>query len=287
MKRIPAAVALLAVLTAPAFSQQISFKLTGGWTTVQGDDYKTAVAGRMSFLRGTFASVAGEFRPLTNGANFQAEILTHWGKRLAIGFGGGYYQIGKSDVVTAVYAGEGGKVMVETALWPQLSAIPFFLNAHYKMSLGTKLGLDVFAGPVFQIAQFSSERNATSSVDPLGEVEAFKASVPTLGLQAGLSLSLSLGRGISLVVDGLYRYEKAYDFVGNWTYFGTSSTGSTSGTSSTYYLWYYDFAGPAGSTPLVGFFDENGPTGTGITGARKAELNLSGVTLTAGIKIDL
>ena len=90
MKRIPAAVALLAVLIAPAFSQQISFKLTGGWTTVQGDDYKTAVAGRMSLLRSTFSSVAGEFRPLTNGANFQAEILTHWGKRLAIGFGGGY-----------------------------------------------------------------------------------------------------------------------------------------------------------------------------------------------------
>jgi hypothetical protein len=287
MKRILAAAAMIAVLTAPAVSQQISFKLTGGWTTVQGDDYKTAVAGRMSLLRDSFASVSGEFRPLTNGAAFQAEIITHWGKRLAVGFGGGYYQIGKSDLVSASMPGDSGTVLVETALWPQISAIPFFLNAHYKMSLGTKLGLDIFAGPVFQIAQFSSERNATSSIDPLGEVEAFKASVPTLGIQAGLSLSLSLGRGISLVADGLYRYEKAFKFVGNWTYFGTSSTGETTGTSSSYYLWYYDYAGAKGSYPLVGFYDENGPTGTGITGARKAELNLSGVTLTAGIKIDL
>ena len=281
MKRASAA-ALVFLLAVPAFSQQVSFKLMGGWTNVQGEDYKSAAAGRMSRLRDTSSSVAGEFLPLTDGANFQAEIITHWGKRLAVGFGGGYYQIGQSDLVSSVSA-EG--ITTETTLKPQISAIPFFLNFHYKIGLGARAGLDVFAGPVFQIAQFSSERNAASDADPQTEVEAFKASVPTLGVQAGISLSLALGRGISLVADGLYRYEKAYKFVGNWTYFGASSTGTTTGTSTAYYLWKYDFEG-AKSYPLIGFYDDKGPTGPGITGARKAELDLSGLTLSAGIKID-
>jgi hypothetical protein len=286
MKRMIAIAAVLAVLAAPAFAQQISFKLTGGWTTIQGDDYKSGTAGRMDLLRAASSNVSGEFGSLTNGAVFQAEIITHWGPRLAVGFGGGYYQIGRDDLVTNTAPAADAVTTVETRVKPQISAIPFFLNAHYKMSLGRKTGLDIFAGPVFQIAQFTCERNAASTADPLTEVETFKAAVPTLGLQAGISLTLSLGHGISLVADGLYRYEKAYRFVGNWTYYGTSSAGETSGTSSEYYLWYYDYAG-AGSYPLVGFFDVNGPTGPDISNARRAEINLSGFTFAAGIKIDL
>ena len=110
--------------------------------------------------------------------------------------------------------------------------------------------------------------------------------MPKLGLQAGISLSLSLGNGISLVADGLYRHVKADDFVGNWTYFSSASTGTTSGTSTTHCLWSYDSTG-AKPYALVGFYDENGPVGSGISNARKAVLNLSGVTFTAGIKIDL
>jgi hypothetical protein len=37
---------------------------------------------------------------------------------------------------------------------------------------------------------------------------------------------------------------------------------------------------------LAGFFDAAGPTGEGISGARKAEINLSGLTLTAGLKLN-
>ena len=286
MKRTLAVAAALAVLAAPAFSQQVSFKLMGGWTTIQGDDYKSASAGRMDLLRAASSSVSGEYGSLTNGPNFLAEIMTHWGKRIAVGFGGGYYQIGREDLVTNTASGENGAYAVETRMKPQISAIPFFLNAHYKLSLGMNAGLDIFAGPVFQIAQFTCERNATSTVDPLTEVEAFKASVPTLGVQAGISLCLSLGKGISLVADGLYRYEKAYKFVGNWTYYGTASTGATSGTSSTYSLWSYDDSG-AGTHPLIGFFDDNGPTGASVSNARRAEINLSGFTIVAGIRFDL
>jgi len=287
MKRTLAAAVLFAVLAAPGFSQQVSFKFSAGWTTVQGDDYKTAAAGLNRFLRDSYGSVQGDYHALTNGGLFQAEIMTHWGKRLAVGLGGGFYQIKKSESILAALGGADGTVATETAFVPGLTAIPFFLNVHYKMSLGNKLGLDVIGGPVFQITQFTAERNALSTADPLGEVEAFKASVPTLGLQAGISLSLRVGAGISLVADGLYRYGKAFNFVGNWTYFGTFTTGTTTGTSSTYYLWLYDHTGPKGTYPLIGYYDENGPTGAGTSNVRKAEFNISGFTFTAGIKIDL
>ncbi len=287
MKRTLAAVVLLAVLAEPGFSQQVSFKFSAGWTTVQGDDYKTAAAGMNRYLRDSYGNVQGDYRALTNGGTFQAEIMTHWGKRLAVGFGGGFYQIKKSESIIAALGGADGTVTTETSFVPGLTAIPFFLNVHYKISPGKKLGLELIGGPVFQITQFTTERNALSTADPLGEVEAFKASVPTLGLQAGVSLSLKVGAGISLVADGLFRYGKAFNFVGNWTYFGTLTTGTTTGTSSTYYLWLYDFTGPKGTYPLIGYYDEKGPSGAGISSARKAEFNISGVVLTAGIKIDL
>jgi hypothetical protein len=50
MKRSLALAAFVALLAAPAAAQQISFKLTGGWTFIQGDDYKAATDGRMGYL---------------------------------------------------------------------------------------------------------------------------------------------------------------------------------------------------------------------------------------------
>jgi hypothetical protein len=286
MKRAIAVAAIALAASAPAFSQQISFKLMGGWTFIQGDDYRTAAPGQMAFLRAASSSVAGDYRTLTNGANYQGEIITHWGRHLAVGFGGGYYQIERSDTVTVQGTGTSGAFTQVTNLQPQISAIPFFLNIYYKMGLGSKAGVSLFAGPVFQIAQFVLERNAANTVDPLTEVETSKAAVPTFGGQAGISLHMSLGKSLSLIVDGLYRYEKAYNFVGNWTYFSTASTGTTSGTSSEYYLWFYNRTADK-AYPMAGFFDKNGPVGSDISNVRKAEINLSGFTIVAGLKIDL
>jgi len=269
-----------------AYSQQVSFKLFGGPTWIQGDDYNKGIAGEMEFIRDTMSDVSGAFQELKKGANFQFEIITHWGRRIATGLGGGYYQLGHNDRVTSQGIADDVPFTTDSTFQPQLSVIPFYLNIYYKINLTSRAGVDIFAGPLFQIVQFSFEREATSTVDSLSEKETFRAAAPSLGFQAGIGLSFKLASGIALITDILYRSARATDLMGNWSLFSTSATETVNNSSAEYYYYYYDYS--QGKTyPRIGFFDKNGPAGDGISGIRKANINLSGLTAMFGVKIDI
>jgi len=278
---------VLSVLAAAALSsaQEISFKLMGGLTLVQGDDYNRGADGALRLLRDSSSSVTGDFGRFRSGMNFQGEIITHWGRRIAVGLGGGMYEIGSESRVTSRTAGVDGPFTADTLLKPKLSVLPFYLNLYYKIRLGPRVGLDVFAGPVFEVAQFSSNRQTTSSLNALVESETYRASQIALGAQAGISLNVGIGRGMAFVADGFFRSAKAANFLGNWALNSSSSTGTVTKSSAESYFWTYEST-PGDHYPLAGFFDAAGPTGEGISGARKAEINLSGLTLTAGLKLN-
>jgi hypothetical protein len=269
-----------------AYSQQVSFKLLGGPTWIQGDDYNKGVAGEMEFIRDTMSDVSGAFQKLKKGTNFQFEIITHWGRRIATGLGGGYYQLGHHDRVASQGIAEDVPFTTDSTFQPQLSVIPFYLNIYYKIRLTSRAGLDVFAGPLFQIVQFSFERQTTSTVNSFSEKETFRAAAPSLGFQAGISLSYKLISGIALITDILYRSATATNLTGNWSLFSTSATGTVNNSSAEYYYYYYDYS-QGKNYPRVGFFDKNGPAGDGISGIRKAHIDLSGLTAMIGVKIDI
>jgi hypothetical protein len=280
------AVALFLLMAALAYPQDVSFKLLGGLTGIQGDDYNKGIAGMGQLLRDTSATVTGNFQGFKNAPSFQAEIVTHWGKRIAVGLGGGYFQIANSDLVTSQGTTADSSYTTSTTIKPQLSVIPFYLNVYYKIQVTPAIGLHVFAGPAFQIVQFSYQRQTTSTLNSLTELETFKAASPSLDYQGGASLTVRIARGLALVVDGFYRHGHASNFSGNWLLSSSSATGPVNKSSSTYAFWYYTYA-PGASYPLIGFFDTPGPTGDGISGVRKADINLSGLTLTAGLRIDI
>jgi hypothetical protein len=285
MKRAFSTLALFIIATGLAWPQQISFKLLGGLTRIRGNDYNTGITGEMEFLRDNYSTVSGDYQKFKDGANLQAEIITHWGRTIAVGFGGGYYEMGKTSQVTL--EGMSGDVPFtsESAFKPKISVIPFYLNLYLKIFSRSRFGLDLFAGPVVQIAQFSFERRATSTLDSLTETETFKGSNITLGGQAGIGLSIEFARGVALIVDGFYRYAKVSNFTGNWLLSTTTTAGTTNTSSSDYYYWYYNYS--QGKTyHRIGFFDSGGPSGDGISGVRKADFDLTGFTGVAGLKIN-
>jgi hypothetical protein len=286
MKKSLATALFLLMAAARAYPQDVSFKLLGGMTWVQGDDYNKGIAGTWQLLRNTSPTVTGNYRGFKNAPSFQAEIVTHWGRRIAVGLGGGYFQISNSDLVTSAGTTADTSFTTNTTIKPQLSVIPFYLNVYYKIQVTPAVGLHVFAGPAFQIVQFSYQRQTTSTLNSLTELETFKAASPSLGYQGGASLTVRIARGLALVVDGFYRHGHASNFSGNWLLSSSSATGLVNKSSSTYAFWYYAYA-PGASYPLIGFFDTTGPTGDGISGVRKADINLSGLTLTAGLRIDI
>lgn len=286
MKKSLAIALFLLMAAARAYPQDVSFKLMGGMTWVQGDDYNKGIAGAWQLIRDSSATVTGNYRGFKNAPSFQVEIVTHWGKRIAVGLGGGYFQIANSDLVTSQGTTADSSYTISTTIKPQLSVIPFYLNVYYKINITSAISLHAFAGPAFQIVQFSSQRQTTSTLGSLTELETFKASSPSLGYQAGASLTVRIARGLALVADGFYRNGRASNFSGNWLLSSSSATGQVNKSSSTYAFWYYTFV-PGASYPAIGFFDVTGPSGDGISGVRKADINLSGFTLTAGLRIDI
>jgi hypothetical protein len=123
-------------------------------------------------------------------------------------------------------------------------------------------------------------------LNPHSEIETFKASGVSLGLQGGITANFYLFRGIGLVVEGLYRKATISNLHGNWLLTSTTDAGTNTSSSSAYYFWSFDHA-QGGSYPQVGFFDANGPSGAGLSNVRKARLNLSGLTATVGIRLSL
>jgi hypothetical protein len=278
--------ALFLIAVAQAYPQDVSFKLVGGMTWVQGDDYNKSIAGVEQLLRDTSSSVTGHFSTFKYAPLASVEILTHWGKRIAVGLGGGYYQMSLSDQVTSQGVMSDVAFTANTAIKPQLSVIPFYINVYYKFKIASAVGLNVFAGPAFQIIQFSYNRHSTSTLNSLDEIETFKAASPSLGYQAGLSLNVRITPSISFVADGFYRYGKATKMSGNWLLSSTSASGQVNKSSSTYLFWTYTYS-PGASYPAFGFYDSNGPSGNGISGARRASVDLTGVAIVAGLKIDI
>ena len=275
----------LVLAAAPLFSQQeqIAFKLTGGLVLVQGDDYNKGIAGANRILT-DIPTLSGGYKELRTGRGLTLEIINYWGPHFGVGIGGGFYETSNESGISGQLQGADGPYAYASQYFPKVSAIPFFLNLHYRTRLTTRLGLDVFAGPVFQIIQFGFRRQETAAEDVLSEVETFKASANDLGAQAGIDLNVHITRGLSLVAGGSFRAAKISNFQGNWLLSTTTSSGTVTNTSSAYYFWLYDFVGN-GITPHFGFFDANGPIGTAISGARKGELNLTGFQASIGISL--
>ena len=285
---IASAAALFLVAGTPALcQQQVAFKLLGGLAWVQGDDYNTGVLGAYRLAKDTSDSLTGGYGQLSRGWILQAEIVNYWGSHVGVGIGGGFYRVSGTSGLTGTASVPDPTYQFTSVYTPKISVIPFFINLHYKFPVTERIGVDVFAGPVFQVAQFGFRREATSSLNSLSELETFNASDTALGLQGGLTLSFRIVRGVTLIAEGLYRSGKVSNIKGNWFLNSTTSSGTVTTSSSAYYLWSYDFTSGGTVYPQIGYFDANGPTGQGVSNPRKAGLNLSGPSVMIGFKFGI
>ncbi len=275
-----------AASAAPADKPLLSYKLTGLWPGISGGEYNDCILGENDYLRAASTSMSGAYEELGRGLGFQIEVILPLGRSLGVGVGGGYYRIRSEGTVT--YAGLADDVAfsAESTLVSRLSVLPFFLNLHYTRDLGPRLTLDAFAGPLFQIVQFNADNPSTSTLLQTEQTVTFTATKTSLGLQAGLGASYRLIKGVSLVLDAIFRTGKVADLKGNWTRVGTDANGAIAGSSDAYYLWAYDMTA-GGTYQRAWFFGEGGPDAAGAANARKAAVGISGLTFQAGVRLSL
>lgn len=282
MKRCFFGLIMFALVAIAAYPQAVSLKLTGGLTWVNGGDYNLGLSGENRLLGDTLSAMSGAYQPLNNGFHGQVEIMHNLNPHLAVGLGGGYYRVSREGRVTGNGLVLGIPFSLDSTVTAKVSVIPFFINLHYLTRLASRLSLDLFAGPVFEVVQFNFQNSSTTTLLSAQTTETFTASQTAFGGQAGLGLDFEIIKGVSIAAEGLYRYAKITDLQGNWALLGTSSLGPVNKTSSVSDMWFYRLT--AGSTyDQFGFFDTV-PQGASISGARRAEIDLSGFTATAGVK---
>jgi opacity protein-like surface antigen len=260
------------------YSQQFSFKLTGGMYFSFGNDYNKGIEGYNNYLKDEFASVSGEFEKFSTALNFQGELIFHFSPNMGIGVGGGYFQWSKSNLVEA----DGGGAIQEITYTPKLSVVSIFANFHYMTAIAPMLKVDLYAGPGLYLTKLDWED--TDVLYGLWDLtHIFESSSTAFGFQAGLGLSFELAPNISLVVDGFYRYAKIPEFKGTWTEKGYFLWISGENSYDNSYLWYYEDNSTGIRYSRVSLGPDQ-PSGSGITGSRKAEISLSGITGIAGLK---
>jgi len=279
MKKFLLCGSLILLASALVYSQQFSLKLAGGMYFNFGNDYNKGIEGYNNYLYDEFTSVSGEFKKFSTALNFQGELIFYFNPNMAIGLGGGYLPWNKSNLVKSDW----GDAIQEITYTPKLSVISIFANFHYMTTIAPKLSIDLYAGPGLYLTKFDWED--TDVLYPLWDLtHTFESSGTAFGFQAGLGLSFELAPNISLVVDGFYRYAIIPELKGTWTEKGYFLWITGENTYEDSYLWYYE--DNSTSTPYSRIMlGPDQPSGSGITGSRKAEISLSGITGIAGLKI--
>jgi hypothetical protein len=281
MKKTILSLTVLLVATALAYPQNVVFKLSGGLSWLNGSDLNSGLAGETRAVQAASQTAVGGFEALGSGLGGQLEVMTMINARLGVGLVGGYYRVSKISQISSHGLAAGGTPFDATAGYnARVSVLPFGINVHYMIPVGSRLTLDAYAGPVFSIVQFNAANPTTSTIANFHQLITFTASQTALGGQIGLGLAFRVIPGLALIADGFYRIEKVGNLQGNWAQSGTTDAGAIAGSSSEYYLWTYQSTG----IQRLGFFDLNGPTDAAATGARKAEIDLSGLALAAGIR---
>jgi len=286
MRKVFLSLSFLLIAAVLAYPQQVSFKLMGGLTWIDGGDYNKGIAGQNQYLKATTTTMSGAYGELTGGLKFEAEVINYLNPRLGIGLGGGYFRTSNESKVTSRGLLADVPFDNESTYQSKVSVIPFFLNFHYLARLASHLKIDLFGGPTFNIVQFNFKNPSMTSTFSTTETVSFTASVAALGLQGGLGLDFEITPNIALVADGYFRYGKVTNIKGNWSDILSATSGTAVKSSAEYYLWYYDYTG-GGSFPQFGFYDINGPTGSSVSGARKADINFSGIVILAGVKFSI
>jgi opacity protein-like surface antigen len=236
MKKLLILASAFVFLTAAAYPQSFTLKISGGYGYANGGDLATGIQGTSDYLAKEFQST-GSFAIPRTGVNIAGEFVFYPWTHLGIGIGGGYFQTVKQSSVSYTY----GALGVQETIKPQINVVPLTLNLHWNIFLASWLHLDVYGGPGLYATTLKwSYGNAYKLGSYSGsEAYTFQASKSALGWQGGLGLEILISSRMAIVVDFLGRTASIGPFQkGAWTdqWSGTLTTSSGSGSDHTFWF---------------------------------------------------
>ncbi len=267
-------------LQANQSSVTFGLRITGGCFPLMRNDINDHLQSYNDYYNDTTVTVGSEFEMIKMGMDFSGEILISFMPNFSIGIGAGYISAGKEttlELSDTMYS-------ADYTYNPKFSVIPITLSFYYGIPIGSSIQVVLNAGLGYYLGTVNFDHIYFGDVGSYTYEESYiwSAQSNAFGFHGGIDLELGIARNVALVVGAKGRYAKLTDLTGDEDYEFTTSYGYSS--SSTYEdmtLWYYIYDE---ELPLAELW-ENKPTGMYVSDARKAEVNLSGLTFLAGIKI--
>ncbi len=280
MKKFWTLVTILVLANAVA-SGAISLKLKGGFVYLPMAEYNDGLRGGYDYLAKTLDSPTGEFRPAQLGAEFGGEVILSLGGGFSLGMGAGYLRVTRESTISYDWM----TFTAQETLTPRITAVPLVLNLHRAVPLGRSLRLDLYAGAGYYLTDLHQDFRTSTNFFEFSENQTFQARKGALGGQGGIALEFFLGRHTAFFVQAEGRYVTLSDVQGDTTEQGNWFLGDWTGAGGKAYLWSYDLTDAGSTYPQIAV-SFSPPAGTGVTNVRKTRIDLSGVSLTAGIKIE-
>ncbi|MDD8026519.1 MAG: outer membrane beta-barrel protein [Acidobacteriota bacterium] len=276
MKKFVGVAVLLLFVVVAAYPSQLSFKVSYGVSMIglNGSDYNKSADSFMKYVNDNYSDVVGDMGKLSfTPVFFQGEMIFSFRPSLGVGFGASYFSASRSDAMSYM-----ALVTDELTYEPKLSAFSIFMNFHYFLPIGSRMKLDIYAGPVLAFGSFSYGYSDAWLLWDYSDT--FKAKGTAFGFQTGLGFDIQLASKISLVFDILYRLAPWGNVQGTLTEKGWILLWDVDDVWEDITLWSgHDSDGDW----LV--FSDTQPTGYDTV--KKAKFDLGGLTATFGIKIGL
>jgi hypothetical protein len=275
---------LAAAAFAPPASAAVSIKLKGGGFYATASEYNAGLQG-VRDLAVAAASYTGDYRPLHFGLQIGAEIVIDLGGGFGLGLGIDLQRASRESMLEFA-----SPLFSESdTIAPRITAVPLALNLHREWQIGRSISVDAYAGIGCTLATFHQEYRIVSDFFDYRQTDAFTTRKAAFGGQAGLALEFEIAHHLGIFIQAEGRMAPLTDLHGDRTISGSYFLGPVPEETSPAYLWAYTLSVSAKAFPYlaVSLATPTAGTGESIGNVRKATLDLSGVALTAGIRIRL
>ncbi len=272
-------------LTSISHAQKFKVKLSGGYGTMATGDYNTFGAGLddlLTTLEALGATTQGSFNKIGPGFEYEAEFIVSLPAGFGVGIGVGYIQRSETTELSASIPLVGS---ASASIDPKIKAMPINISGYYFTPGVAPLKFFVYGGFGYYYGTLTTDIREDSTPPDFWSEQEAKLKDQSFGLHGGVGLELKVDRRIAVFFEGRARYCKLTSWNGDGTY--EDSTGFTD--SDVGVLWYFEeldqdygsgewFPGITISTGR--------PTGPTVRNVREFEVNLSGISLRAGIRIN-
>ena len=280
MKKLRTLATILILANALSFGA-ISLKLKGGLAYLPGTEYNDGLKGGYDYLAKTLGSPSGEFHSMQLGMDVGGEVVCSLGGGFSLGLGAGYFRMMREST----FGYDWMTFSAQQTIAPRITAVPLVLNLHRDVSLGGPFRLDLYAGAGYYLTTLRQEFRTSTNFFEFAESQTFQARKGAFGGQGGIALEFLLGSHLAFFAQAEGRYVALSDIQGDVTDQGSWFLGDWTGSGGKAYLWSYDLT-DAGTTYPQLAVSFSAPAGTSVTNVRKTRIDLSGVALSAGIKIE-